>query len=84
MLIFSEYQTGTIDLLLDFYGYEDCQPNYSFGPAIRDGFVLHFITKGKGVFHYKATSRVRELSIFPFSYKVWKRLEVQQIGRAHV
>lgn len=53
MLIFSEYQTGTIDLLLDFYGYEDCQPNYSFGPAIRDGFVLHFITKGKGVFHYK-------------------------------
>lgn len=53
MLIFSEYQTGTIDLLLDFYGYEDCQPNYSFGPAIRDGFVLHCITKGKGVFHYK-------------------------------
>ncbi len=24
MLVFSEYQTDTIDLALDFYGYEDC------------------------------------------------------------
>ena len=50
---FSEYQTGTIDLSLSFYGYEECTPNYSFGPAIRDTYVLHYITKGKGQFHYK-------------------------------
>ena len=37
MLVFSEYQTGTIDLSLSFYGYEECTPNYSFGPA----FVIH-------------------------------------------
>lgn len=51
MLVFSEYQTDTIDLALDFYGYEDCPKNYEFGPSVRDNFVLHFITKGKGVFH---------------------------------
>ena len=53
MLVFSEYQTGTIDLALSFYGYEECTPNYSFGPAIRDTYVLHYVNKGKGQFHYK-------------------------------
>ena len=53
MLVFSEYQTGTIDLSLSFYGYEECTPSYSFGPAIRDTYVLHYITKGQGTFHYK-------------------------------
>ena len=48
MLVFSEYQTDTIDLALDFYGYEDCPKNYEFGPSVRENFVLHFITKGKG------------------------------------
>ena len=43
MLVFSEYQTGTIDLALSFYGYEECTPNYSFGPAIRDTYVLHYV-----------------------------------------
>ncbi|KXT84854.1 AraC family transcriptional regulator [Streptococcus oralis] len=52
MFVFSEYQTGTIDLSLSFYGYEECAPDYSFGPAIRDTYVLHYITKGRGKFHY--------------------------------
>ena len=52
MLVFSEYQTDTIDLALDFYGYEDCPKNYEFGPSVRDNFVLHYITKGKGVFRF--------------------------------
>ena len=47
MLVFSEYQTGTIDLSLSFYGYEECKPNYSFGPAIRDTYVLHYLVKDK-------------------------------------
>ena len=45
MLVFSEYQTGTIDLALSFYGYEECTPNYSFGPAIRDTYVLHYVSR---------------------------------------
>lgn len=53
MILFSEYQTEGIDLVLDFYGYEDCPSNYAFGPAIRENFVLHYIDKGRGTFHYK-------------------------------
>ena len=47
MLVFSEYQTGTIDLSLSFYGYEECTPNYSFGPAIRDTYYYIILLKEK-------------------------------------
>ena len=53
MLIFSELETGTLDLRLDFYGYEDCLPDQFFGPAIRENYVLHYITEGKGRLEYK-------------------------------
>lgn len=53
MLIFSEFETGTLDLRLDFYGYEDCLSDQFFGPAIRENYVLHYITEGKGYLEYK-------------------------------
>lgn len=53
MDLFSEYQTDAIDLGLSFYGFEDCAPGYSFGPAIRDTYILHYIQKGRGRFHYQ-------------------------------
>ena len=53
MLIFSELETGTLDLRLDFYGYEDCLPDQFFGPAIRENYVLHYITEGIGFLEYK-------------------------------
>lgn len=53
MIIFSELETGTLDLRLDFYGYEDCLPDQFFGPAIRENYVLHYITEGKGYLEYK-------------------------------
>lgn len=53
MLIFSELETGTLDLRLDFYGYEDCLPDQFFGPAIRENYVLHYITEGKGYLEYR-------------------------------
>ena len=31
-----------------YLGHEACAPDHRFGPAIRDGFLLHFIIKGKG------------------------------------
>ena len=52
MLVFSEYQTDTIDLALIFMATKIVLKNYEFGPSVRDNFVLHFITKGKGVFHF--------------------------------
>ncbi|HEM5208602.1 TPA: AraC family transcriptional regulator [Streptococcus suis] len=49
---FSDIETDAIDLTIDFFGYDDCNPGYSYGPSIRDNFILHFVTKGKGTFEY--------------------------------
>ena len=32
------------------YGYEECLPQKSFGPAIRGHYLFHYIFKGSGVF----------------------------------
>ena len=37
-------------LFLDYCGIEECRPGHSFGPHIRDEFVLHIVLNGKGVF----------------------------------
>lgn len=52
-MIFLEFNNDTIDLTIDFYGFEQCSPNYGFGPAIRENFILHYIQSGKGVFYYQ-------------------------------
>lgn len=31
-------------------GIEDCRPGHFYGPAVRDHFLIHYITKGKGIF----------------------------------
>ena len=41
------------DLKVYQYGYEECKPNHSYGPANRDHFLLHFISQGKGTFRSK-------------------------------
>ena len=33
---------------LDYCGSERCKPGYSFGPYVRENYVLHIITEGKG------------------------------------
>ena len=38
------------DIQLAQYGQEDCAPGHSFGPYIRDIFLLHFVTEGTGTF----------------------------------
>lgn len=44
------FNTGLHDLYPLFCGYEDCCHSHSFGPAVREYFLIHFIKKGQGVF----------------------------------
>lgn len=39
------------DLYLDFCGMEECAPSYSYGPAIRNNYLIHYCLAGKGKFH---------------------------------
>ncbi len=42
--------TRNIDAMVYTCGYEDCKPSHSYGPAIRSGYMIHYILKGKGFF----------------------------------
>lgn len=40
-----------MDLNMYRCGIEDCSPGHSWGPALRDHYIIHYITSGKGVYH---------------------------------
>lgn len=39
------------DLTVYHYGKEVCKPSHSYGPALRDHFLVHYILSGKGRFY---------------------------------
>lgn len=41
---------SAMPLTLHFCGSEVCEPNYAFGPAIRNHYLFHFVTKGCGTY----------------------------------
>lgn len=41
------------DFYLLFCGMQECTPLYSYGPAIRDNFLIHYCIKGKGTYFVK-------------------------------
>lgn len=53
IMLFSylEYNREQIDVNIDFCGREACPENYSFGPTMRENYVLHYIIAGKGTLH---------------------------------
>lgn len=38
------------DLYLCFCGMSECEPNHSFGPAVRPNYIIHYILSGKGTY----------------------------------
>ncbi len=46
--VFLEYEKNHFDINIDFSGREACAPNYSYGPSVRDNYVIHYILSGKG------------------------------------
>lgn len=38
------------DLYLCFCGMSKCEPNHSFGPAVRPNYIIHYILSGKGTY----------------------------------
>lgn len=41
---------GQTDLRLHFFGMEECLPNHSWGPGLRDAYILHYVHSGTGTF----------------------------------
>lgn len=39
------------DFYLKFCGMQECAPNYSYGPALRPNYLLHYCLSGKGEYH---------------------------------
>lgn len=44
------------------FGREDCAPLHSFGPATRQHYLFHYITKGKGTFYLSGQNKAYHLS----------------------
>lgn len=43
-------QKSTVPLALAYAGREDCASGWSFGPYIREKYVIHVVTAGKGIY----------------------------------
>nr|WP_325240264.1 AraC family ligand binding domain-containing protein [uncultured Oscillibacter sp.] len=48
--IFSNDFTKNIDAMIYTCGYENCEPGHSYGPLLRNGYMVHYILSGKGVY----------------------------------
>lgn len=48
-----------IDAMIYTCGYENCAPGHSYGPIMRNGYLIHYVLGGTGV--YKARGRIFRL-----------------------
>ena len=57
--IFSNDFTRNIDAMIYTCGFENCAPGHSYGPVMRNGYLIHYILKGSGI--YKARGKIFRL-----------------------
>ncbi|NEW00635.1 AraC family transcriptional regulator [Bacillus megaterium] len=50
---YSDHANNNLDLNLYTCGREVCSKNHSYGPAIRSGYMIHYIIRGKGIYTVK-------------------------------
>ena len=58
--IFSNDFSKNLDAMIYTCGYEKCSPAHSYGPAVRSGYLIHYILGGKGI--YKTEGHLYHLS----------------------
>ena len=51
--IMTDNDRGLSDIVPIFVGYEQCEPSHSYGPHIRDHYIIHVCISGKGEIHDK-------------------------------
>ena len=53
-----------LDLRLYQYGWEQCAPLHSFGPFVRNHYLLHYIISGQGMlFSHTTTGEIHEYNL---------------------
>lgn len=70
MLIFSELETGTLDLRLDFYGYEDCLPDQSLVLPFERTTCFTISLKAKASLNTRTKKSPFKREIFFYLYQV--------------
>lgn len=48
--IFSNDFSKNIDAMIYTCGYENCEPGHSYGPLLRNGYLVHYVLSGKGIY----------------------------------
>lgn len=48
--VFSNDFTKNIDAMIYTCGFENCAPGHSYGPLLRNGYMIHYILAGKGIY----------------------------------
>ncbi len=57
--IFSNDFYKNIDAMIYTCGYESCAPGHSYGPIMRNGYLIHYVLNGMGI--YKARGKIFRL-----------------------
>lgn len=56
MAFFSPVNKESFDITVYQCGMEKCKKSHSYGPAVRDQYLIHFILKGSGIFYVNGKS----------------------------